>query len=44
MLLSQTTQWIDHERDRDPGSRLHSAWFGPGEALKRKASEIALGS
>jgi phage/plasmid-like protein (TIGR03299 family) len=43
-FINSVTQWIDHERGRDPGSRLNSAWFGPGEALKRKAYEIALGS
>jgi hypothetical protein len=37
------TQWIDHERGHDPGSRLNLAWFGAGEPLKRKACEIALG-
>lgn len=43
-FINSVTQWIDHERGHDPGSRLNSAWFGPGEALKRKAYEIALGS
>lgn len=43
-FINSVTQWIDHERGRDPGSRLNSAWFGPGEALKRKAYEIALGN
>jgi phage/plasmid-like protein (TIGR03299 family) len=43
-FINSVTQWIDHERGRDPRSRLTSAWFGPGEALKPKAYEIALGS
>jgi phage/plasmid-like protein (TIGR03299 family) len=43
-FINSVTQWIDHERGRDPGSRLNSAWYGLGEALKRKAYEIALGS
>lgn len=41
-LINCVTQWIDHERGRSPGRRLSSAWFGPGEVLKRKAYEIAL--
>jgi len=35
---------VDHhkpERKSSPGNRLHSAWAGPGEALKRKALEEA---
>lgn len=43
-LINSVTQWIDHERGRNPEGRLNSAWFGPGEALKRKAYEIALGN
>jgi phage/plasmid-like protein (TIGR03299 family) len=43
-FINSVTQWIDHERGRNPEGRLSSAWFGPGEALKRKAYEIALGS
>lgn len=42
-FIISVTQWIDHQRGRDPASRLNSAWFGAGEALKRKAYEIALG-
>jgi hypothetical protein len=42
-FINSVTQWIDHERGHDPGSRLNSAWFGAGEALKRKAYEIASG-
>lgn len=41
-FINSVTQWIDHERGRDPGGRLNSAWFGPGEVLKRKAYEIAM--
>jgi len=43
-LINSVTQWIDHERGRNAQGRLSSAWFGPGEVLKRKAYEIALGS
>lgn len=43
-LVNSVTQWIDHERGRNLEGRLNSAWFGPGEAIKRKAYEIALGS
>lgn len=41
-FINSVTQWIDHERGRNPEGRLNSAWFGPGEALKRKTYEIAL--
>jgi phage/plasmid-like protein (TIGR03299 family) len=41
-FVNSVTQWIDHERGRDPVGRLNSAWFGPGEALKRRAYELAL--
>jgi phage/plasmid-like protein (TIGR03299 family) len=41
-FINSITQWVDHERGRDPAGRLNSAWFGPGEALKRKAYALAL--
>jgi phage/plasmid-like protein (TIGR03299 family) len=43
-FINSITQWIDHERGRDRAGRLSSAWFGPGEALKRRAYELALTS
>lgn len=42
-FINSITQWIDHERGRDPAGRLNSAWFGPGEVVKRRAYELAIG-
>jgi len=40
-LLNAVTEHIDHHvGERKPGSRLTSAWMGPGEAIKRKAWRV----
>jgi phage/plasmid-like protein (TIGR03299 family) len=42
-LLNSVTEYVDHQqRARNPGNRLHSAWFGAGAVLKQKAWEAAL--
>jgi len=42
-LLNSITEHIDHHnRTRAPDSRLHSAWFGQGALIKRKALQEAL--
>lgn len=42
-LLNAVTRDVDHStRARSPDSRLSSAWFGPGEAIKNRAREAAL--
>ncbi len=42
-LLNAVTGDIDHEYPaRNQGNRLNSAWFGPGEQIKRKAMKNAL--
>jgi phage/plasmid-like protein (TIGR03299 family) len=42
-LLNAVTEYIDHNRlARAPGNRLHSAWFGAGACLKKKAFEEAI--
>ena len=42
-LLNSVTEYIDHRRlSRVPGGRLHSAWFGAGAVVKKKAFEEAL--
>lgn len=41
-LLNAITQHVDHQRGRTPNSRLSSAWFGQGEALKNKARDLLL--
>jgi phage/plasmid-like protein (TIGR03299 family) len=42
-LLNSVTEFIDHERRaRSQDTRLDSAWFGTGAAIKQKAFEEAL--
>ena len=41
--LNAVTEYIDHEgRSRTADRRLESAWYGPGNALKEKAREMAM--
>ena len=40
-LLQGTTRYIDHTRGRTDDSRLSSAWFGQGNALKSQALSLA---
>lgn len=35
-LLNAATEHIDHQAGKDRDSRLRSAWFGHGEAIKRR--------
>jgi phage/plasmid-like protein (TIGR03299 family) len=39
-MLNAVTQLVDHERGRSTGTRLESAWFGTGAALKLRAVEL----
>lgn len=40
--LNAVTQFVDHEaRARSADNRMASAWFGPGEALKLRAYDMA---
>jgi phage/plasmid-like protein (TIGR03299 family) len=40
--LNAVTQYVDHEaRARSQDNRLNSAWFGPGDALKTRAYDMA---
>lgn len=41
-LLNAVTEYVDHEYGHNPNNRLSHAWFGRGEALKRRASETLL--
>jgi len=42
-LVNGITEFIDHERRaRSPDSRLDSAWFGHGAAIKQRALEQAI--
>ena len=34
------TEWVDHHRGRD-GTRLHTAWYGEGNRIKRRALNVA---
>lgn len=35
-MLNAVTEWVDHKRGNDE-KRLHSAWFGSGNDIKRRA-------
>lgn len=39
-LLNAVTEFVDHEAGRADDSRLDSAWFGRGQALKAQALEL----
>jgi phage/plasmid-like protein (TIGR03299 family) len=39
-MLNAVTEYVDHERGRSTNSRLESAWFGTGNALKDRALEL----
>ena len=39
-MLNAVTELVDHERGRSNGTRLESAWFGSGAALKSRAVEL----
>jgi hypothetical protein len=39
-MLNAVTQLVDHERGRSNNTRLESAWFGTGAALKLRAVEL----
>lgn len=39
--LNSVTQYVDHERGRNPDTRMNTAWFGSGDALKSRALTIA---
>ena len=38
--LNAVTQLVDHERGRGTNTRLESAWFGTGAAMKNRALEL----
>ncbi len=38
--LNAVTQFVDFERGRSPNTRLDSAWFGSGDALKTRAFDL----
>jgi phage/plasmid-like protein (TIGR03299 family) len=39
--LNAVTQYVDHERGRNPDTRMNSAWFGNGDTLKTRALGLA---
>lgn len=39
-MLNAVTQLVDHERGRSDSTRLESAWFGTGSAIKNRALEL----
>ena len=39
-MLNAVTQLIDHERGRSDSTRMESAWFGTGNAIKDRAVRI----
>lgn len=40
--LNAVTELVDHERGKNPSTRMDSAWFGSGDILKTRALELAL--
>ena len=42
-MLNAVTQLVDHERGKSAASRLESAWFGTGNAIKERARLILEG-
>jgi phage/plasmid-like protein (TIGR03299 family) len=39
-MLNAVTELVDHERGRSNNTRMESAWFGAGAALKARAVEL----
>lgn len=39
-MLNAVTELVDHERGRSDNTRMESAWFGTGAAIKSKALEL----
>lgn len=39
-MLNAVTELVDHERGRSDNTRLESAWFGTGNAMKSRALEL----
>jgi phage/plasmid-like protein (TIGR03299 family) len=39
-MLNAVTELIDHERGRSDNTRLESAWFGTGAAIKNRAMDL----
>ena len=39
-MLNAVTELVDHERGRSDNTRLESAWFGTGAAIKARALEL----
>jgi len=39
-MLNAVTELVDHERGRSKNTRVESAWFGSGAALKSRAVEL----
>ena len=39
-MLNAVTQLVDHERGRSDSTRLESAWFGTGAAMKQRAVDL----
>ena len=39
-MLNAVTELVDHERGRSDNTRLESAWFGTGAAIKNRAMDL----
>lgn len=39
-MLNAVSEFVDHERGRSDSSRLESAWFGTGNAIKTRAESL----
>lgn len=42
--LNSVTELVDHERGKNPSTRMDSAWFGSGDAMKNRALDLVLTS
>ena len=42
-MLNAVTEFVDHEQGNTPSTRINSAWFGTGDAVKSRAYRLLAG-